>query len=443
MLTCLNLPLKETAQALRSGSLDLLEYINQTCDFLEEIDLQLLAFLPFPQRREYLLKEAAKLQERYPDKAERPPLYGVLIGVKDLMHADGFPTGAGSALPPEVLTGPEGEFVKTLRKAGALILGKTVTAELAFFEPGPTRNPHNLNHTPGGSSSGSAAAVAVGICPLAIGTQTGGSIIRPAAFCGIIGFKPSYGRIPTDGYMSCAPSLDHFGLFTQDIAGIELAASVACQNWQTLKAAGLNRPVLGVPDGPYLAQVEPEALAAFEEQLERLQQASYIVKRVEALRDVEAINKRQRRLVVAELGPSQAHLFAQYSHLYRPMTAEAIREGVTVSAEELALHRAALPKLRADLENLMKQNGLDLWVSPAAVGPAPEGISTGNPAPNAPWPQAGLPTLALPAGLATNGLPLGLQFAAHFGADEQLLAWAEELNQALAYHAQVQAASIG
>src|SRR5690606_13419755 len=136
---------------------------------------------------------------RVPARKRYPPLYGALVGVKDVFHVDGFVTRAGSKLPPELFAGPEAVCVKRLREAGALIAGKTVTTEFAFFEPGPTRNPHNVAHTPGGSSSGSAAAVAAGMCNLALGTQTIGSVIRPAAYCGIIGFKPSLNRIPTEG----------------------------------------------------------------------------------------------------------------------------------------------------------------------------------------------------------------------------------------------------
>ena len=152
------------------------------------------------------------------------------VGVKDIFHAAGFETRAGSQLPPELLTGPEADAVGRLRAAGCLILGKTVTTEFAYYEPEPTRNPHNLAHTPGGSSSGSAAAVAAGLAPLALGTQTIGSVIRPAAFCGIVGFKPSYGRISPEGLIFFSPSLDHVGLFTQDVAGMSLAAAVLCEN---------------------------------------------------------------------------------------------------------------------------------------------------------------------------------------------------------------------
>src|SRR5438067_10834636 len=221
-------PLAATGAALRSGQLDLMALINEVCDRIEAQEPLIHALVPEAGRRARLLNEATALQKRFPDPESRPPLYGVLLGVKDIFYVDGFPTRAGSQLPAEIFSEPEASCVTKLREAGVLLLGKTVTTEFAYFEPGPTRNPHNLEHTPGGSSSGSAAAVAAGFCPLALGTQTIGSVIRPAAFCGIVGFKPTYGRIPTAGLVPCAPSLDTIGFFTQDVAGIALVAPVLC-----------------------------------------------------------------------------------------------------------------------------------------------------------------------------------------------------------------------
>src|SRR5205807_7593851 len=222
-------PLAATAAALRSGQLDLLTYIDEVCNRIDAAEPLIHALLPEQDRRQRLLTEAEALQKRFPEPASRPPLYGILLGVKDIFHVDGFPTRAGSQLPAELFAGPEAACVTLLRNAGALILGKTISAEFAWIEPGPTHNPHNLNHTPGGSSSGSAAAVAAGFCPLAIGTQTNGSTIRPAAFCGIVGFKPTYARIPTGGLILSSMSLDTVGFFTQDIAGVALVAPLLCQ----------------------------------------------------------------------------------------------------------------------------------------------------------------------------------------------------------------------
>ena len=419
-------PLAKTAATLRYGQLDLLNYINEICDRIEAVDPIIQAFLPEPNRRARLLAEAAALQSRFPDPVDRPHLYGVLVGVKDVFNVDGFPTQVGSQLPVELFVGQEATCVALLRRAGALIAGKTISTEFAYFEPGPTRNPHNPNHTPGGSSSGSAAAVAAGFCPLALGTQTIGSTIRPAAFCGIIGFKPTYGRIATPGLIFCSVSLDTVGFFTQDIAGVVLVASLLCQDWQNSKLERM--PVLGVPDGPYLAQATPQALTAFEGQLAQLQKAGYTVNRVPALTDIEAINRRHTRLVLAEMAQVHREWFARYEPLYRPRTAAAILKGQEVNVEELSELRASPAQLRAELETLMTQAGIDVWICPSATGTAPKGIiGTGSPLMNLPWTHAGMPAVSLPAGYASNDLPLGLQCVGAFMADEKLLRWAARL----------------
>jgi Asp-tRNA(Asn)/Glu-tRNA(Gln) amidotransferase A subunit family amidase len=418
--------LARIAGDLVSGTLDLTDYIIKTCDRLERYDSEIESFLPESGRRERLLREADSLKKAYPEAAKRPPLFGVLIGVKDVYRVDGFPTKANSRLDPEVLAGPEADCVRMLRQAGALVLGKTVTTEFAYFEPGPTRNPHNLNHTPGGSSSGSAAAVAAGFSPLTLGTQTIGSVNRPAAFCGVIGFKPSYQRIPSGGLLYFSRSADHVGCFTQDLAGMILAAAVLCHDWREINVS--YKPVLGVPQGSYLEQASEEALKAFAEQLERLKQAGYEIREVRALDNIEEIAVWHRKLIAAEMALEHAELYSRYAELYRPKTAEIIEEGKAVSKKDLEEGRRRQKELREKLEITMRGAGIDLWVTPAAPGPAPEGIdSTGNPAMNMPWTNSGLPSVSLPAGRAKNGLPLSLQLVAPYMGDELMLSWAEDV----------------
>ncbi|WP_201377013.1 amidase [Ktedonobacter robiniae] len=416
---------------LRSGQRDLLAFISGVCDRIDALEPQIQALLPEPGRRERLLAEAASLQRRFPDPALRPPLYGALLGIKDIFRTDGFLTRAGSGLPPTLFAGPEASSVSRLREAGALVLAKTVTAEFASDEPGPTRNPHHLAHTPGGSSSGSAAAVAAGFCSLALGTQTGGSIIRPAAFCGIAGFKPTYGRIATDGIIPYAASLDTIGLFAQDIADITMAASLLCDDWRaTLENDIL--PVLAVPDGSYLTQASPEALTCFEQHLASLAKAGYTLKRVPVLNGIHVLNRMYRELASAELAQVHMNWFATYEALYRPRTAAKIRAGQQVGLEQVVQAREYREIIRAELETLMSQEGIDLWVCPAATGPAPEGLnSTGDTAMNLPWSYTGMPALALPAGRARNGLPLAVQIVAPAMTDEQLLLWAAPLANVL------------
>jgi len=424
---CRRALLAEAVEALRRDKRDLLSYVEDICDFIEAGESGIHALLPESGRRGRLLREAAALAQRFPDPRRRPVLFGALTAVKDIFHVQGFETQAGSRLPPTRLQGPEALVVKCLRQAGALVLGKSVTTEFAFFEPGPTRNPHHLDHTPGGSSSGSAAAVAAGYCPLALGTQTIGSIIRPAAYCGIVGFKPSFYRISADGLIYFSRSMDHVGFFTQDVQGAGLAAAVLCQAWRPVTQPG-RPPRLGVPEGPYLAQTDAQGLQAFEKQLSCLEEAGCRIKRVPCLADIAAINTRHRQLVFAEFAREHRHLYAAYASLYRPRTREIIEIGKTVDRKTRLRAIEAAGRLRASLEALQRRHHIDLWLSPPAPGPAPQGLSsTGRPDMNLPWTHAGLPTITLPAGFFKNGLPAGLQIAAPFGADERLLAWSRRI----------------
>jgi Asp-tRNA(Asn)/Glu-tRNA(Gln) amidotransferase A subunit family amidase len=348
--------------------------------------------------------------------------------VKDIFRVDGLPTRAGSDLPAAALAGPEAAVVSALKDAGAIVLGKTVTTEFAYYDPGPTRNPHDPDHTPGGSSSGSAAAVAAGLCPLALGTQTVGSTMRPAAFCGIVGFKPSLDRIPLDGVIPFSYSADHVGLFTQDVAGMRRAAGVVCPAWEPTE---VGTPTLGVPADPYLEQATDAGLAAFEQQVNRLKAAGYDVRRVDVLSDIESINERHTDLITAEAALVHGEWYDAYTDSYREHMVELLEDGNEITAGRIAESRASQGELRERLAERMTATGVDLWISPAAPGPAPEGIDdTGDPVMNVPWTHSGVPTVSLPAG-EVDGLPVGLQVAARFGADERLLAWSSELLEAL------------
>jgi Asp-tRNA(Asn)/Glu-tRNA(Gln) amidotransferase A subunit family amidase len=418
------LSLSETVEAL-SGGRDLAEYVTATCDRLDAVQPIIEPFLPEPERRARLLAEA-----RLPRSG---PLHGALVGVKDLINVDGFATRAGSALPADLFAGAEAACVTTLKRAGALILGKTHTDEFAHSEPSPARNPHNPRHTPGGSSAGSAAAVAAGVCPLAIGTQTLRSIIGPAAFCGVLGFKPSYGRVPTDGLVKMSPSIDTVGWLTQDVDGLGLAASILIGDWRPV---GQERaPVVGVPASAMLDQASPEARAAFDAQLVCLERGGIEVKR--AVRfvpddDLIATARTTIELVHGEMAAVHAPWFDDHAHLYRPRTAAAIRGGRGVSALALAQARAAQPQFRSRIMALMADAGIDVWAVPSSNGPAPEGLEvTGWVHMTGTWSFAGLPCVSIPAGVAADGLPLGLQLVGSFGQDERLLAWTSAVQRAI------------
>ena len=415
---------------LREGSLALLDYLEQLEAAFETWEPEIQAFVAEEGRFARLRQEAQHLLDQYPEPVMRPPLFGVPLAVKDIFHAKGFETFAGSALPAGELRGREAAVVTALKQAGTLVLGKSVTTEFAYFAPGPTRNPHNLAHTPGGSSSGSAAAVAAGFCPLALGTQTIGSINRPAAFCGVVGYKPSYDRIARDGVIPLAPSLDHVGFFTAHVPGAGLVAGLLASQWQVDIIA--RKPVLGIPQGPYMERASAAGLLHFRDTCQRLGEAGYTIKMVPALPDFPEIEVRLNQLLAAEAYDTHARWLAAHEDRYHEKTRALLDKGKTVPAQAVGGARRGQEVLRLQLLQLMDEHGLDLWITPAAPGPAPVGLeSTGDPIMNLPWTYSGLPTLSVPAGRDDEGLPLGIQLVGRWYGDEVLLQWAEHVERVL------------
>ena len=402
------------------------------------------AFVPEGDRFKRLVQEAAALERRVRKAGRlpfgrsrrksaqvRPPLHGMLLGVKDIFHVDGFPTQAGSRLPAHQLRGTEATCVTLLREAGMLVAGKTATTEFAYFAPGPTRNPHNTEHTPGGSSSGSAAAVAAGLVDLALGTQTIGSIIRPASYCGVVGFKPSYGRISTEGVIPLAKSLDHVGLFAQDVVTIANAAAILCAGWAP-KAGSGQKTYLAAPTGTYLARAGEEMRTHFERLVKLLEGSGYQVKRLDLFEDLNEITERHNLILAAEAAQVHSRWYESYRSLYHEKTATLIEKGFAVSAKALKSALDGVSFFRLNLSTLMEIHGIEMWISPSATGPAPKGLaSTGDPIMNLPWSQAGFPTISLPSGFSKDGLPLGLQVAADFNRDEDLLSWSAAIEHDL------------
>ena len=418
-------------EELRSGALTLPEFLSQVEALFIEHEPLVLAFLPEEDRFKRLRREAADLVLRYPDLIKRPLLFGALVGVKDIFHVEGFVTQAGSRLPSEVLQGKEAESVKRLKNAGALIFGKTVTTEFAYFTPGSTRNPHNLEHTPGGSSSGSAAAVAAGFCHLALGTQTIGSIIRPASFCGVVGLKPTYDRISREGVIPLSPSLDHVGFFVPDAEGALNGARALYSDWDE-PTQPLKKPRPGIPEGPYLQNVSAESLVHFENVCKQLENAGYELQHIQIMPDFDEIRARHDMIMSAEAAQIHADWFREYENLYSAKFKELIHRGQSITNDQFQNALSAREDFRAEMRRTFLDHNIDLWISPSTIGPAPKGLeSTGDPVMNLPWTQAGLPALNLPAGKNQEGLPMGLQLIGNWYKDESLLFWAKDLEKVL------------
>ncbi|MBN2017751.1 MAG: amidase [Candidatus Cloacimonetes bacterium] len=413
---------------INQGSITPEKLIEDLCDKLDTWDSAIHAFLPEKGRRKRLNKDIKELYERFPDPKDRAVLFGIPIGVKDIFRVDGFEMKAGSRLPASEFEGKEAASVTRLKDAGAIILGNTVTTEFAYFQPGPTRNPHNPNHTPGGSSSGSAAAVAAGFCPCALGTQTIGSITRPAAYCGVFGFKPSTGRIPNDGLIPFSLTADQIGFFIQDFDSIHTVSSVLCNDWKTGTYLANQKPVIGIPKGRYIKQASETILNGFNKKIDQIRNSGFSMIEVPVFENIDEINSMHKDMISYEFARVHKDWYSQYKELYSLHSKKLIENGNSVTEDSYKKAKAGIIILRDHLSTIMKREGIDIWISPSATSLPPKGLtSTGDPAMSLPWTYAGMPTLSIPIG-EINSLPHGLQIAGEFEEDEELLIFSKSLS---------------
>ncbi|TDX31822.1 amidase [Rhodovulum visakhapatnamense] len=381
---------------------------------------------------DYARDQARRLDAHRVSGRALGPLHGLPVGLKDVIDTARIPTENGCALDAGRVPARDAFVVERLRAAGALILGKTVTTELAFLHPGKTRNPHNPAHTPGGSSSGSAAAVADAMVPLAIGTQTGGSVIRPAAFCGVTGYKPTFGAIPRRGVQMQSHTLDTLGVFATDPLGAALVAEALFGFDETDPATALAPPprlldtARGAPPlPPVFAFVKPpgwdradaETHAAFAELTAALGEQVFEVALPPAF---DAAAAQRARINMAEMARYHYRYVRDGLDRLGPETRDALEEGARIPARD---YLAALdwPKvLNAGLDEIFTR--CDAILCPAAPGPAPEGLgATGDPIFNGLWTLCGTPAVTVPILTAGNGLPMGVQLVGPRGDDARLL----------------------
>ncbi len=373
---------------------------------------------------EFLDPELALARARRIDAAGRPgPLRGLPVGVKDIIDTADMPTARGSALFAGRRPAEDAACVAALRRAGGLVLGKTVTTELAYFTPGKTRNPRDPSRTPGGSSSGSAAAVAAGMVPAALGTQTAGSIIRPASFCGVVGFKPSHGLFSLAGVSPFAPSLDTLGLLARSAADLPLLALALGAD--LAHPAPPRPPRIGLCRTEGWAAAAPESRAAVEGGAERLRAAGADVAQADD-GPFRGLTEAQRTVMAFEAAEALAELRPQLARL-GPELQEILRQGEATPRAAYDEARARAEAARRRLPELFGR--FDVLLTASAPGEAPEGLaSTGDPALNRIWTLLGLPCVSLPCAEGPHGLPVGVQLVGSPGGDAALLAaagWAE------------------
>lgn len=370
--------------------------------------------------------ERALDQARQRDREERrSPLHGIPVGIKDIIDTADMPTAYGNERYAGHFPSQDAEIVSLLKKAGAVILGKTVTTEFAYFTPGPTRNPNNLSHTPGGSSSGSAAAVADQHVPFALGTQTAGSMIRPASFNGIVGLKPSFGTLPYKGTHTLAGSLDTLGLFSRTIADQRLLLTALAPHLQI--ANGPETPVVAVCRTAYWDQVDKDMQEAFESHVRTLKEKGIACVEYELPVMFTELADAQRAIMAVEASRALHEEYQYHRASLGTFTIELIEEGLAVTPEQEAAARNLAALCRYRLERIFDAH--DLILTPAALGVAPAGIErTGDPILQRIWTFLGNPSLTYPIAKTARNLPLGVQLVSAFGQDHALIDMADRLN---------------
>lgn len=353
------------------------------------------------------------------------PLRGLWIGIKDVIDTAGIPTERGSGLFRHRVPDRSATLVVRIEAAGGVVAGKTVTAELASVTPGPTTNPWDPSRTPGGSSMGSAAAVAAGMLPLATGTQTAGSIIRPAAFCGVVGFKPSVGTIPRDGVMTLSDTLDQLGGFATTLAAAAELCSVMADADMRPRTAG-RPPHLGVYRSPEWPELQPAARDNFDLTVERLRSAGAAIEEAPAPAGFDLAHAVHRHIMVFEAARSLGRDVARAPELVSEAFRRTIANGEGLPESD---YRVALAERRRLIEAVAGWAGqYDAVLSPPTLGEAPGLATTGDPRLCFRWTLVGSPAVTLPSGTGPAGLPLGLQICGAPGSDRALVdvaAWVE------------------
>ena len=420
----------DAARAIRDGAFSSEELVAACLARVREVDrnVEAWAFLD----PEYALQQARALDQHRSEGGSLGPLHGIPVGIKDIIDTVDMPTECGTVLHAGRTPARDATVVTMLRAAGAVIMGKTVTTECATYTPGKTRNPHNPEYTPGGSSSGSAAAVAAGMVPLALGSQTNGSVIRPAAFCGVYGFKPTHGLITRHGVLKLSRALDHVGVFARTLEDIALACELLVGGderdpdtrpraripFRDIAAAEPPLPpMLAFIKTPLWERTDEETQEAF---AELTQAVDGRVVEVDLPASSLAALDLHRTIMEAEMAASLA---AEYD-LGRDRLSESLRaqleRGRTLTAFEYQEALARIPLLNDGFTELFER--CDAILTPAAAGTAPRGLeSTGDPSFCTLWTLCGMPAITLPLMRGSNGLPLGVQLVGPRDGDARLL----------------------
>jgi Asp-tRNA(Asn)/Glu-tRNA(Gln) amidotransferase A subunit family amidase len=414
----------EAARRLARREITAVALMHDCLARIDEREPQVQAFVV---RNDAAALAAAKALD---DGPWRGVLHGLPLGVKDLFDTQDLPSAYGSPIYAGHRGAADAAVVALCRSAGVIVAGKTVTTEFATFRPGPTRNPADPTRTPGGSSSGSAAAVADLMLPLALGTQTAGSIVRPAAFCGVVGFKPSYGRVPRAGMKLLAESLDTIGGFGRSVEDVALLASVLCADETLATPPRPGTPRVGCFIGPDQGALAPETHALWKRAVARLIRCGAGAQPVMFPPWFRALAALQNDLMAREAALSLAWESARHESQISPELRGMLADGTSINGTGHVQLLSAMAAARRRVAELFQHH--DVLLAPSAAGEAPDAASgTGNPLWCRAWTLLGLPCLHLPLGPGPHGLPLGLQLVGAPMADLELLHVAQLLHPIL------------
>ena len=428
----------EAARRIQRRELSPVELTESLLNRIDSLEPGLKAWVYLD--REAVLADAKQKQAELDGGARLGPLHGVPIGLKDIYYTAGIPTTACSKVYADFVPEYDATTVSLLKRAGAIMLGKTVTTEFACADPSPTINPWNPAHTPGGSSSGSAVAVASRMCPAALGSQTVGSVLRPASYNGVVGFKPTYGRVSRYGVIPISWSLDHPGwlsrtvedsaLLMQIMAGPDPQEPITLRQPAEDYLAGLtwpSAPRIGVIRRFFYEHADEETRQHTDSVIALLSRAGAVIEEVDLPDSIDTAIEDQRVIMAVEAAAFHQPMYERQSEDYQPLLRAMLRRGLDTDGATYSRVMERRLQFTADMETMSKK--ADVLLTPCTPTPALADLTTtGNTMFQGPWTSCGLPTITIPSGLAKSGLPFGIQLAAAPYADASLLAaasWCE------------------
>ena len=435
-----NLTAVEAAKQIKSRDLSPVELVESLLSQYDSLEPSLNAWVYLD--REALLADAQQKQEELEKGVNVGPLHGVPIGLKDIYYTAGIPTTACSKVYEEFVPEYDATTVTLLKNAGAIMMGKTVTTEFACMDPSPTKNPWNPAHTPGGSSSGSAVAVATRMCPAALGSQTVGSVLRPASYNGVVGFKPTFGRVSRYGVIPVSWSLDHVGWMARSVEDAALLM-------QVMAVADPNEPItVGLPADDFMAGLaspsapriglirrffydnsDEETRKHTDGIVDQLSRAGATIEEIPLPDSIDTAMEDQRTIMAVEGAAFHQPMYERQSQDYQPKLREMLRQGLATDGQTYSRALERRQQFTAEMQALAGK--ADVLLTPSTPTPSlPDVTNTGNTMFQGPWTSCGLPVITIPSGLAASGLPFGIQLASAPFSEPKLLAaarWCENV----------------